>query len=93
MDISSDNFFPMMIQRTGGVGDTVIECFATASLDLPNSWQAVKIYSTHHIQHTRLCACVGTGFFRFFPEETHVAQTTRRPRSSNYLAQTRLDDC
>ena len=36
---------------------------------------------------------VGTGFFRFFPAETHVAQTARRSLGSDFLPQTRPDDC
>src|SRR4051812_31621154 len=92
--ISSGHFFSVMIQRTGRLVGYFHWWFVISSLGLPNSWHTVKISSTYHIQHTRLCAMVGTGFFRFFfSEETHVAPPTRRPRSSNYPAQTRPDAC
>ena len=50
--------------------------FATDFLGLPNSWHPVKISSTHHIPHTRLCVMVGTGFFRFFFRKKRMS---RRP--------------
>src|SRR6185436_5421192 len=64
-----------------------------AFFDLPNSSRTGKIFTTHHKPHSRLCVFVGTGFFRFFSGETHVAQTARRSLGSDFLPQTRPDDC
>ena len=90
---SSGTFLPGVMRKNGGEADTAIEGSARAFLDLPNSLRTEKIFNTHHTPHSRLCVFVGTGFFRFFSRETHVAQTTRRSLGSDFLPQTRPDDC
>ena len=64
--MSSDTFLPEMMRKNGGEAEAGIEGSATAFFDLPNSWRTDKIYTTHQTPHSRLCAFVGTGFFRFF---------------------------
>jgi hypothetical protein len=91
--ISSGTFLQGMMRKNEGRAEAVIEGDGRAFFDLPNSWRTIEIYTTYHSPHSRLCAFVGTGFFRFFTEETHVAQTTRRSMGSDFLAQTRPDDC
>ena len=78
--------------RTTTRSKSLIHCLDGASLTLPNSWQTRKIYTTQHTPRSRFCVFVGTGFFRVFTAETHVAQTARRSRRSSFLAQRRFDD-
>jgi hypothetical protein len=85
-----------MIQRTGvGEWDALIVFLLLAPSAFPKflAWHMhQKIKHTPHIQNF-VCLSRYWIFFDFFlffrKKRTHVALITRRPKSSNYLAQTR----
>jgi hypothetical protein len=50
-------------------------------------------YTPHNTPQSRLCVFVGTGFFDFFSDETHAAETSRRSMGSDFVVQGRPDNC